>query len=252
MKTMKERIEDKIKDFLIKERISMVGIASLCHLPSVPDTFSPQRVLKNAASVICYGVPIPKGIMYADAYGDLLYWRYCNMTYRFLDVVSNNLCLLLEKEAVSVPVYGCYPWKIVYREFWGLIPLVYWAEQAGLGTLTKCGLLGTPEYGTRTLLGGVITTAELKPTNPLNEGFCPADCFKCIQACPVQAIDKSGKVDHNRCIRHANENPLLHNLLLHDELKEKYSFETLVNTVGVDDHGTYTCLECMRVCPFNR
>ncbi len=32
---------------------------------------------------------------------------------------------------------------------------------------------------------------------------------------------------------------------------EDFFPETIVNTVGVDDHGTYSCNECMKVCALN-
>ena len=247
---MTQEIEVKIKDFLTSEGIPLTGIAAARSLPSVPEEFSPQTLLNNAQSVICYGVPIPKGIVYADKHGLALYWRYCNMTYRSMDIVSNMLSLFLEENNHSAaPVYGCYPWKVRNREFWGLIPLVYWAEQAGLGTAAKCGLLANSVYGTRTLLGGVVTTAKLTPTKKVDKEICPPDCFECVQACPAHAIDKTGKVNHNQCIRHAHENPLLHHLL---QDNVEFSFETLVNTVGVDDHGTYLCFNCMKACPLNR
>ncbi|KYK37306.1 MAG: epoxyqueuosine reductase [Theionarchaea archaeon] len=247
---MTGQTEVKIKDFLTSEGIPLTGIAAACSLPSVPEDFSPQTILNNAQSVICYGVPIPKGIVYADKHGLALYWRYCNMTYRSMDIISNKLSLFLEESNHSAtPVYGCYPWKVRTREFWGLIPLVYWAEEAGLGTVAKCGLLANPVYGTRTLLGGVVTTAKLTPTKKMDKEICPPDCFECVQACPAHAIDKTGKVNHNQCIRYAHENPLLHHLL-HDNVE--FSFETLVNTVGVDDHGTYLCFNCMKACPLNK
>jgi hypothetical protein len=41
-------------------------------------------------------------------------------------------------------------------------------------------------------------------------------------------------------------------LLRDQDAKEKFSFETLLNTVGVDDHGTYSCFRCVEVCPLNR
>lgn len=250
---MREGNETRIKSFLSREGISLTGIASACHLPSIPEDFSPVTILRNAKSVICYSVPIPKGILYADRHDLELYWRYCNMAYRFLDTTSNKLCHFLEEQGhTATPVYGCYPWKVVNREFWGLLPLVYWAEQAGLGTLTRSGLLGNPVCGTRMLLGGVITTADLKPAGTTRKELCPPDCFECIHVCPAHAIGKAGKLDHNSCIRHAHENPLLYYLATDEQAKEKFSFETLVNTVGVDDHGTYACNLCMKVCPLNK
>ena len=249
---IKKSIEVEVKDFLNGEGIPIMGISAMCQLPSVPEDFSPQAILKGAKSIICYVVPIPKGVVYADNNDLVLFWRYCNMVYRSLDMASNKLCLVLEEKGHSAsPIYGCYPWKIVNREFWGLLPLVYWAEQAGLGKLAKCGLLANPNYGTRLLLGGVVTTLDLEPTEKLGDELCPSDCFDCVEACPVNAIEKTGKVNHNLCIRYANANPLLAHLLGDQAVKEKFSFETMVNTVGVDDHGSYLCFKCLKVCPLN-
>ena len=248
----KKSIEAEINNFLNYKGITITGIAGICALPRVPDDFSPKTILREAKSIICYGVVIPKGIIYANNNDLALYWRYCNMVYRSVDMVSNQLCLLLEEKSYfATPIYGCYPWKLVDHEFWGVLPLVYWAEQAGLGTLTKCGLLANPTHGSRILLGGVLTTLDLKPTQKVCDDLCPPDCLDCIEACPVNAINKMGKVDHNLCIRYSGANPLMALVLGDRNVKEKFSFETIVNTVGVDDHGSYLCLECLKSCPLN-
>lgn len=248
----KKSIEVEIKDFLNNKGIPIVGIATTYQLPSVPEDFSPQGILKTARAIICYGVPIPKGIINADSHSLALYWRYCNMVYRALDTASNHLCLILEEKGhLASPIYSCFPWKTVAREFWGLLPLVYWAEEAGLGKLTRSGLLANPNYGTRILLGGVTTTMGLQPTEKLSDELCPPGCLDCIDACPVHAIGKAGKVDHDSCIRYSGANPLLAHLLRDPDVKEKFSFETMLNTVGIDDHGSYTCFNCLKVCPLN-
>lgn len=248
----KKSIEDEIGNFLNDKGITIMGIAEICTLPRIPDDFSPDTILTGAKSIICYAVVIPKGIIYANNNDLVLYWRYCNMVYRSLDMISNQLCIHLEeKGSFATPVYGCYPWKLVNHEFWGILPLVYWAEQAGLGTLTKCGLLAHPTYGSRILLGGAITTLDLESTQKFHDDLCPPYCFDCIEACPVNAINKTGKVDHNLCIRYSGSNPLMALALGDRSVKEKFSFETIINTVGVDDHGSYLCLECLKACPLN-
>lgn len=250
---LRNSIEVEIRDFLVGDGFPIFGVAAVTKLSSLPVEFSPQALLEDAKSVICYGVPIPKGIIYAKENSLALYWRYCNMSYRILDSASNKVCIFLEgKGYPTVPIYGCYPWRIVNREFWGLVPLVYWAEQAGLGKLAKCGLLANPTYGTRILLGGVVTTMELEPSEKLSGEICPPDCFECINACPVKAVRKTGKVNHGACMSYANSNPLLAHLLGDRSWKEKFSFEILMNTVGVDDHSSYSCYECLKACPLNK
>ena len=129
--------------------------------------------------------------------------------------------------------------------------MVYWAEEAGLGKLGKCGLLVTPQYRIRVLLGGVITTKELEPNEKLGEDICPSDCFHCIDACPVEAIRRTGGVDHNLCIRNSTSNPLLTLMLNNSKTGKNYPFETLLNTIAIDDHGIYLCIECLKTCPLN-
>jgi epoxyqueuosine reductase QueG len=244
--------EVEIRGLLDGEGIPIVGTAVACELPSVPADFSPESTLTGARSVICYGVPIPKGIVYADSNDLALYWRYCNMVYRSLDMASNKLCLALEQQGhLASPIYSCYPWRVVDREFWGLLPLAYWAEQAGLGGVTKCGLLAHPDHGTRILLGGVVTTMSLEPTEKLGGEPCPSDCFDCIDVCPANAIERTGKVNHGSCAGYANANPLLVHVLADPAVKERFSFETVMNTVGIDDHASYSCFKCLKACPLN-
>jgi len=248
-----KRLEIDVINFLGDEGIQLSGVADIHGVPSVSEDFSPQAVLHDAKSVICYGIPIPKGVLYADKHDLSLYWRYCTMVYKSLDIVSNKLCLFLEaKGHVSSPVYGCYPMKIVAREYWGVIPLVYWSEAAGLGRVTKCGLLAHPDYGMRLIVGGVITTAPLAPSGKIEKDVCPPDCFDCINACPVNAIDATGKVDHNKCMRYANASPLLAAIIQDKTLMGSFSFETILNTAAVDEHATYSCNKCLTVCPLNQ
>jgi epoxyqueuosine reductase QueG len=245
--------ETEIRGFLNSNGIPMMGISAVHELPRVPEDFSAKTTLEGAKSIICYGVPMPLGIIHGSNNDLALYWRCCNMLYRSLDTISNRLCLMLEEKGyLANPVYGCFPWKLVNEKFWGLLPLVYWAEQAGLGKLTRCGLLASPGYGTRILLGGVVTTCLLETTGKFSDELCPSDCYDCIEVCPVNAIEKTGKVDHNVCIRYSGANPLMAHLLGDREIKEKFSFETILNTVGVDDHGSYLCNSCVKVCPLNR
>jgi len=47
-------------------------------------------------------------------------------------------------------------------------------------------------------------------------------------------------------------NPLMVHLLKDQKVKEKFSFETILNTVAVDDHGSYSYLQCLKACPLNK
>jgi epoxyqueuosine reductase len=253
MRTSGQEIKEGISSLLRDEGLAFDGVAAVNKQSPAREVVPPQSLLEDARSIICYGVQMPKGVIYAESNSLALYWRYCNTQYRMLDSVSNKLSSFLEEKGGSaVPIYSCFPWVIKNREFWGSLPLVYWAEEAGLGRLSKCGLLVTPKYGTRVLVGATLTTLELEPDKKLKDDICPADCFDCLNACPAEAIERTGKVNHNLCIRHSSSNPLLSLVLDSETVRENFSFETLLNTVAIDDHGTYSCLECLKACPLNR
>jgi epoxyqueuosine reductase QueG len=128
----KDGAEAEIKDFLNSKGISIVGLSAIRQLPRVPEDFFPESILGGAKSFICYGVPIPKGIINANKHDMALYWRYCNILYRSLDTISNQLCLLLEEKSHSaIPVYGCYPWKVLRFQYMGAIRGKWWALSFG-------------------------------------------------------------------------------------------------------------------------
>lgn len=242
-----------IIEFLKRKDINILGFATIKDIiPLIPDVLSPKKKLKDANSAICYAIPIPKGVLYSDYNNKLQFWRYSNISYRNLDNVSNFLSLFLEEHGyISTPINSSFPMKIINREYWGYLPLVYLAEQAGLGKITKCGLLGNPKYGTRILLGGVFTSKNFKKSEIIQQEICPTDCFECINNCPFNAIDQTGKVNHSLCMRKANINPIMTHLIKEKELTKSIDFETILNTVGVEDHAIYICFNCLHTCPLN-
>lgn len=243
---------EKIGDFLKRRGIALFGTGKPYPPMVMPAQFTARSIVKEAQSLLCYAVPIPKGIVQAAANFDLLYWRFCNMTYRYLDTVSNQLCGLIEERGYkTAPIYSCFPWKVEEKKFYGLLSLAHAAQQCGIGKITRSGLIGNFPFGTRLLLGGIATAAPLPETESRSGNPCPPDCFRCQDACPVRAISREGKVDHDACLRRSAINPLLGQLLGSWDFRDRYGFETLLNCAGIDDHAMYTCSECLRVCPQN-
>ena len=72
------------------------------------------------------------------------------------------------------------------------------AQHAGLGAVGKHTLLIQPAVGSYLLLGEIITTLELNPSEPCPEDPC-GTCTRCIDACPTDAISP-WSVDATRCI----------------------------------------------------
>lgn len=111
-----------------------------------------------------------------------------------------------------------------------------YAARAGLGWIGKHTLLIHPRLGSYMLLGGVLTTLELRP--PLDHAPTPdhcGTCTRCIDACPTHAITPHS-VDATRCI----------------------SYLTIEHREAIDPalHAgmgpwLYGCDVCQEVCPHN-
>ncbi len=117
------------------------------------------------------------------------------------------------------------------------IPL---AIDAGLGEISRMGLLITPEYGPRVRLNKIFTDMPLKPDSPIEFGvwdFC-MECEKCARFCPGQAIMRGKPTE--RPVSISNRANVLRWPL--DGVK----CFTYMASSGCD------CGVCIRVCPFNK
>lgn len=71
----------------------------------------------------------------------------------------------------------------------GLLDLKWTAEHAGLGHVGLNLNFLSPEYGSRVLLGALLTDAVLEPDPALEDPLCPGlDCGRCAVLCPPKAI----------------------------------------------------------------
>ncbi len=72
------------------------------------------------------------------------------------------------------------------------------ARRAGLGWVGQHSLLIHPRFGSRFVIGGILTNLPLLPSIPVS-GTC-GDCNLCRVACPTGAIVTPGVVDARRCL----------------------------------------------------
>jgi epoxyqueuosine reductase len=108
------------------------------------------------------------------------------------------------------------------------------ALRSGIGYYGKNSLIINQNYGSRIVLGEIITDVEIQPDQPLNTDC--GECRQCIDGCPTRAFVKPFVLDRRRCI------------------------QALTNWYGVlpDDIATawdnrfYGCSDCQDVCPANR
>jgi len=249
---MNESIEE-IKKFILQNNIPVFGISAAESLQNEPRRYRPSDMLPEARSILCLGIPIPRGIFRCKERSEWMYWRAANIYYRTIDATLMKVCSLLEaKEEVAVPIYGCFPYDMKGKgDFWGYLSLVRMGEATGIGKIGKNGLLIKSLYGPRLLLGGIVTTAALpQMTWPkIEEKGCPEDCLVCQEGCPVKAIDRSGKVDRVACTKYSSKSPIFSNFMKMSQSGHE-DVQMINHLTAVDDHSMYQCIKCVSVCPY--
>jgi len=249
---MKEIMEE-MTNLLSQNYIPVFGIAKASSLENEPSGYRPSDMLVSAKSILCLGIPVPKGTFKCQGRSESMYWRAASIYYRNIDAVLMRACSIIEeKDEVAVPIYACFPYDIKGKgDFWAYMSLVKMAEAVGIGKIGKNGLLLNSKYGPRLLLGGIITTASLPPMTwpEKDERGCPEECFACQEQCPVKAIEKSGKVDRIVCLKYSMKSPIFSSMMRTGEIPPQ-DVQMINHVTAVDDHSMYQCIQCVSVCPY--
>lgn len=247
------KIIEELKKLFTQNNIPVFGIAKASDLKNEPSGYKPSNMLDSAKSILCLGIPVPKGIFKSGERSEWMYWRAASIYYRNIDAVLMGAASMMEeKSEVAVPIYGCFPYDIKGKgDFWGYLSLVRMGEAVGIGKIGKNGLLFNSKYGPKLLLGGIVTTASLPAMAwpDKDEKGCPKDCFACQEQCPVKAIDKKGEVDRVACIKYSMRSPLFSNLMKAGNFGSQDA-QMINHVTAVDDHSTYQCIKCVSVCPY--
>ncbi|MBM4325014.1 MAG: epoxyqueuosine reductase [Deltaproteobacteria bacterium] len=247
------QIVEEIKRLFFQSQIPVFGIARSSSLEDEPSGYRPSDMLPSAESILCCGIPVPKGIFKSGERSAWMYWRAANIYYRNIDMVLNRACSTIEEKGeVAVPVYGCFPYDIKGKgDFWGYLSLVRMSEAVGIGKIGKNGLLFNSKYGPRLILGGIVTTAKLpsKAWPKKDVKRCPENCFVCQEQCPAGAIDKTGKVNGPLCTKYSSKSPMFSYFMKKGENSAE-DIKMLNHLTAVDDHSMYQCIKCVSVCPY--
>ena len=178
--------------------------------------------LPNARSVILLGLRMPRGSVDitartpAEAAGPYVFAQY--ETIMRLRVLAWNLLGRLEeagfKGAMALDLHGtgsvCWNPRGNYPDAFSN---VFAAAAAGLGSISECGTIVTPEFGSNVRFAAVITDAPLEYNEVLRQNITAcAGCMKrCVKGCKTSAfgdlkkINIDGteyafrKIDINRC-----------------------------------------------------
>lgn len=109
------------------------------------------------------------------------------------------------------------------------------AQRAGLGAVGKNTLLIKRGEGSYFLLGEIVTTLELDPSEPGKPNPC-GSCTRCIEACPTGAITP-WSVDATRCISYLT-------------IEHRSAVDT--SFFSPSRHWMFGCDICQEVCPHNQ
>ena len=247
---------DEILRIAKDENISVFGIGSAVEMAGEPPGYRPEDFLSGVQNVICFGIPIPKDVYRTPTWNLETAWRSQNLLYRRLDTLALRFSVLLEESgAKSIPVYGCMPLGVNDKgTVVGLVNQIRMAEIAKIGVVGKNGLLLHSQYGSRLMLGGLLTTASLPAIHypDIDEPGCPPDCRICADVCPVNAIMADKKqVNIMRCLSHTARTPLMSRLkFLYLRARNKMAAARYMNMTSLDEHTFHVCSKCVSLCPY--
>jgi len=184
-------MKETIRQQILTMGADVCGFADVPRFQGAPEGFHPTDVYADCKTVIVFGIALPKGIYEAKA--ELIYAYFNNLTCPEVDRISFHAAKFLEAEcgAIGIPVPCDCPyeyWDQGKLEGRGMLSMKHAAVAAGLGTLGKNTLLLSPTYGNRLIIGVVLTDLVLDP-DPLCDPVCIPGCHKCLDACPVHALN---------------------------------------------------------------
>lgn len=220
-----QKISNKeVKNIMYSLGADLCGVASVERFKDAPEGFQPLDVFPICKSVISFAVRFPVGALLCDT--PVPYTRIRNSLTPKMDAIALNMCIELEKRGiVSVPIPTNESlWDEKTGRWRSIISQKHAAQAAGLGTIGRHSLLITPKFGSMVWLGCVLCDVEIEPDEVLAD-VC-VNCNKCVQVCPVNALDGE-ELNQQACWNSA--------------FGEDEKLQTWV----------ISCHKCRDVCPYN-
>jgi epoxyqueuosine reductase QueG len=194
---MKEKMSHFVMDYVQKDGACAAGIATVETLRGGPPSTDLSYVLPGAKSAVSFAVPLDASLIepFLSKKDRLSHERDNFRTNNQAGGIALGLAKnLSQKGFPSVPVAP----NEVYRADAGRgaidmhpdVSLRYLAVRSGVGFFGLSGNVLHPERGGAVILGAVVTTLELEPTDPLppEEKYC-GRCRLCMALCASGMMD---------------------------------------------------------------
>ncbi len=176
-----------VKEIMFSLGAELCGIASLDRFADAPEGYQPLDVWPECRSVISFACRFPAAVLACRS--PVPYTRIRNTITPKMDAIALEFCVKMEERGVAcVPIpTNESQWDARTGRYRSIVSLKHAAQAAGLGTIGRHSLLITPELGSMVWLGCVLCGTELE-ADEVQAPVCD-DCGKCVEACPVHALD---------------------------------------------------------------
>ena len=178
-----------------------VGFATKKTLEGGPHTTDMTYILSEAETAICFAVPLEKSKIRPYLGKELPRGRFDHVidngdvylkAYKYAKVAAE---FLEEKGYKSAPVINNFKYREDVPDWRTKLPpllaLRLVAARSGVGSIGWSGNILVKGYGAAVLLGALITSAKLEPTDPISPEESPCDkCKLCVQVCAFRMFDK--------------------------------------------------------------
>lgn len=242
----------------------LVGVTSPRAMKRYPEQHAwISRILPGTRSILVVGMRIPPAALEAAPENPRIAQYSTLGIYAELERLGYQLTRSLDDlgyRAAAIPAHLPISMDAESRGLRAEISHRHAAREAGLGTIGLNGCLLTPEFGPRIRLISILTDAPLVPGKQLKKPLC-TNCYRCLFACPAEAISKDGAVNVIACAR----NHLRHGLPGISRFAEKlkaadpHTAKSLIRSPEFWEYwqnlttgNFYSCFECLRVCPIGK
>lgn len=191
-------LERQITEFLMERGALKVGFCTRETLAGGPPSADLTYALPDARSAVSFALPLDRDKIRACLSKKSQFaFEQNNIEVNIRSGnISKELALWLEK--MGHPSKRIYANNFYRKDVEGWqakmhpdISHRYLAVRSGVGSFGWSGNVGMKGFGTAIILGTMVTSAELEPTDPIpdEESFCD-DCKLCLSACASGMVEK--------------------------------------------------------------